>query len=147
MSKTSAAWLSYWAVLVSVFGLILAGGAFAPTDKAVDLLFGLFGAPLPAIPDQHHRFSIGLMGAVTVGWGLTLLVAFRALNALGPGTAAPFWRQISIAVAIWYVIDNYISIATGFWPNAVSNTLLVVLYGVAIARSGVLKADQKSTCS
>jgi hypothetical protein len=139
MNKFWQNWLGAWAFLVTIFGLVLAAGAFAATDGLTAALFALFGKPLPADIDSHHRFAIGLMGAVTMGWGLTFWAAFKALFALDTATAAPIWRFIVFASLAWYVIDSAISVATGFWMNAVSNTLLTVMLMIPILKSGALK--------
>lgn len=131
-------WLNAWALLVTVFGLVLAGGAFATTDGLTAALFALFGNPLPVDIDAHHRFAIGLMGAVTMGWGLTYWTAFKALFALEPATAAPIWRSLLFAGMVWFVIDSTISIATGFWMNAVSNTFLIIMLMIPLFKSSVL---------
>ena len=133
-------WLMLWCVAVAVFGLVLAGGAFAATDGITRGLLVVLGHPWPAVPDAHHRFSVGLMGAVTLGWGATLMPAFRALGLLDPRQAAPLWRTMTLAILGWFVIDSAISIATGFWLNAVSNTLLVILFLVPVVRGGVLRS-------
>lgn len=139
MSKVWQNWLSAWAILVTVFGLVLAGGAFAATDGLTTMLFTLFGNPLPIDIDTHHRFAIGLMGAVTMGWGLTYFGAFKALHAVDPATAAPIWRYLLFAGLVWFVIDSTISVATGFWMNAVSNTILMMLFLIPLVKSGALK--------
>ena len=139
MDKVWQNWLSAWAILVTVFGLVLAGGAFAATDGLTNMLFTLFGNPLPATIDAHHRFAIGLMGAVTMGWGLTYFGAFKALFALDKATAAPIWRYLLLVSLAWYVTDSAISIATGFWMNAVSNTLLLVLFVIPLVKSGAMR--------
>jgi hypothetical protein len=132
-------WLLVWALGVSLFGLVLAAGAFASTDMLTRALFQLFGAPLPTAMDMHHRFAIGLMGAVSMGWGLTFLIAFKALFALEPAKAAPLWRLTLFAVIIWYLIDSAISLATGIGMNAVSNTVLLILLLIPIIKGGALK--------
>ena len=139
MGKVWQNWLSAWAILVTVFGLVLAGGAFAATDGLTTMLFTLFGNPLPADIDAHHRFAIGLMGAVTMGWGLTYFGAFKALHALDAATAAPIWRYMLFASFVWFAIDSTISIATGFWMNAVSNTVLIVLFLIPLVKSGAMR--------
>ena len=139
MGKVWQNWLSTWALLVTVFGLVLAGGAFAATDGLTTMLFTLFGNPLPADIDLHHRFAIGLMGAVTMGWGLTYFGAFKALHALDSATAAPIWRYLLFASFVWFAIDSTISIATGFWMNAVSNTVLIVLFLIPLVKSGAMR--------
>ena len=135
-------WLGAWAVLVTVFGLVLAGGAFAATDGLTAALFALFGNPLPADIDAHHRFAIGLMGAATMGWGLTFWAAFKALFALDALTAAPIWRFVLFASLVWYVIDSAISVATGFWMNAVSNTLFIVMLMIPLFKSGAITGSK-----
>ena len=140
MGKVWQNWLSAWAILVTAFGLVLAGGAFAATDGLTTMLFTLFGNPLPADIDPHHRFAIGLMGAVTMGWGLTYFGAFKALYALDPAAAAPIWRYLLFAGLVWYVIDSTISVATGFWMNAVSNTILIVLFLFPLVKSGAMRS-------
>jgi hypothetical protein len=137
MSSFWQKYLSLWSGLVIIFGIVLAGAGFAATDGIALAIFQLFGAPA-FTPDSIHRFSIGLMGAVTMGWGGTFYVAFQALHRL-PGTdAAPLWRTLTIVALAWYVIDSVISVATGVAFNAVSNTLLIALYLVAMFASGVM---------
>jgi hypothetical protein len=139
MAKIWQNWFSAWAIGVMIFGLVVAGGAFAATDGLLRALLSLFGNPLPAAPDAHHRFTYGLMGAATMGWGLTFWTSFKALALLDTSTAAPLWRALTLAVLIWYGIDSYISIATGFWMNAVSNTILLVLYFIPLLKSGAMR--------
>lgn len=140
MGKLWKDWLMVWAIGVTLFGLVLAGGAFAATDMLTRTLFQLFGSPLPLLMDEHHRFAIGLMGAVTMGWGLTYIAAFKALFALEPAKAAPIWRMMLLGSLIWFVIDSTISVATGIWMNAVSNTILLVLLLIPVIKSGILKS-------
>ena len=139
MSKVWQNTFSAWSIFVALFGLVLAGGAFAATDGLTAALFTLFGNPLPSDIDAHHRFAIGLMGAVTMGWGLTYYGAFKALFALEPTVAAPIWRYLLAISFVWYVIDSGISIATGFWMNAVSNTIVMVLFLIPLLKSGAMK--------
>jgi hypothetical protein len=139
MSKVWQNTFSAWAIFVALFGLVLAGGAFAATDSLTAAVFSLFGNPLPADIDSHHRFAIGLMGAVTLGWGLTFYGAFKALFALEPAKAAPIWRYLLGVSLLWYVVDSGISIATGFWMNAVSNTIVMVLFLILLVKSGAMK--------
>lgn len=133
-------WLTAWACGVILFGLVLAGAGFAATDMLAMKTFQLFGVTAFA-PDAMHRFSIGLMGAVTMGWGMTFLVAFRALHNLECSQAAPIWRQLTVVALLWYVIDSWISVANGVGMNAVSNTLVVALFLIPVMQSGVMKTS------
>jgi hypothetical protein len=139
MEKIWQNWFSAWAAGVFIFGLVLAGGAFPATDGLTQALFSLFGNPVGDTPGEHYRFSVGLMGAVTMGWGLTFWVVFKALALLDPATAAPLWRKLTLFFLIWYAVDCYISIATGFWMNAVSNTIVATLYLIPLFKSGAMK--------
>jgi hypothetical protein len=139
MNKFWQNWLSMWTAAVVIFGLVLAGGAFEATDGLLRTLMTLFGNPLPDPVDAHHRFAFGLMGAVSLGWGLTFYGAFKALYALDAKAAAPIWRFMNIGIFAWYLIDSYISVATGFWMNAISNTVLLVTYYIPVLKSGVMR--------
>ncbi len=139
MTSFGKNWLSLWSGAVTLFGVILALAAFAPTDGLARLVFALFQMPLPEDMDNLHRFSIGLMGAVTMGWGMTLYVAFQAVHLLAPADAPRIWRNVTIVALIWYVVDSYISVATGYWLNAVSNTVFIVLYLAPVMKSGVMQ--------
>ena len=123
-----------------MFGLVLTGGAFAATDGLTTMLFTLFGNPLPTDIDAHHRIAVGLMDAVTMGWGLTYFGAFKALHALDPATAAPIWRYLILASSVWFVLDSANSITTGFWMNAVSNTVLIILFLIPLVKSGAMRS-------
>jgi hypothetical protein len=133
-------WMSIWAIFVALFGLVLAAGAFETTDGPARMLFTLFGSSMPEAPDDLHRFAIGLMGAVTMGWGLTYFVAFKALHGLDAQTAAPLWRFMLFASLVWYLVDSAISCATGYTMNAVSNTLVMTGFMIPILKSGVMRS-------
>ena len=44
-----------------------------------------------------------------------------------------------MATIIWYVIDGYISYATGFALNIVSNTLLLLFLLIPLLKTGALQ--------
>lgn len=134
-------WRSYftaWSIFIMVFGLVLAGAGLPATDGIATLIFGIIGASdLDWTPVL--RFSVALMGCVTLGWGITLLVAIRAAIALGAQSAG-VWRGILYSMLVWYGLDSGLSVATGFWMNAVSNTFIAIAFIVGLIGSGVLKA-------
>ncbi len=139
MSNFWKNWLNLWAWGVILFGIGLAGFAFEASSGFTRLFFGLIGNPLAEEPGQHMRFAMGLIGCITVGWGITFMAAFKGAHLLEAEAAASVWRLITAAVVIWYVIDSAISAATGFPLNAVSNSALLALYLIPIRASGVLK--------
>lgn len=132
-------WLKIWSVAVTLFGIILALASFAPTDGLARAVFALFQNPLPSDMDSLHRFSIGLMGAVTMGWGMTLFVTFQAAHLLDAAHAPRIWRAITLVALIWYAVDSFISVMTGYWLNAVSNTVILALYLFAMWQSGAMR--------
>ena len=131
-------WLTVWCWVVVLFGVVLAGAGLPATDGVARTLMRVIGGRDAAF-DAPLRFSTALMGCVTAGWGLTMLPAFRAAHALSEG-AAPVWRGLLLGVAVWFVADSALSIATGFGLNAVSNTLLFAALLVPLVRTRVLAA-------
>ena len=138
MTKFWQTWLTIWCAAVALFGLLLAGAAFEPTQGPAQILFALMGPTGTATFDTQARFAIGLMGAVTLGWGLTTWVLIAAAPTLPPAV----WTRLTAAITVWFVIDSTISIATGYWLNAVSNTIFVAAYLLPILRTGVLQAPR-----
>ncbi len=131
--------LNIWAIEITLFGIILALAGFEATDGLTRAVFALFQNPLPDTMDLLHRFSIGLMGAVTMGWGMTLYVTFQAAYLLDAAHAPRIWRNITGVAMIWYAVDSYISVATGYGINAVSNTVILSLYLIAMWKSGAMR--------
>ena len=138
MARFWSVWLMAWCGGVLAFGALLVTAAIPGVDGAARALFVLFSnnSVDQAIFEQPAvRFGLGLQGALTIGWGLTMFALLQAANTVG----APLWRALTFAVLAWYVIDSAISVSTGFWINAVSNTTLVAAYMAPILASGALR--------
>ncbi|MDP1872645.1 hypothetical protein [Phenylobacterium sp.] len=131
-------WMAVWRLSVAGFGLVLAGAAFEATSGPVRLIFALLGAESPLEMDGSLRFAIALMGAVTLGWWLTLEAAFKAIDLLGD-RAGPVWRGVTLSVVGWYLIDGALSAATGFALNIAPNTVLLLGYLIPALATGVLR--------
>lgn len=134
-------WMRAWCWGMLAFGALLVTAAIPGLDGAVRALYVLFSAnPSNAAAFDHSatRFGLGLQGALTIGWGLTILTLLSAARAAG----APLWRGLTGALLVWYVIDSAISIATGFWPNAVSNTVLMAAFAYPVFAAGVLRSTR-----
>jgi len=133
-------WITVWAWGVVAFGALLMTGAFPGVDGFVRNVLVLFGN-LPdggtILDERAMRFSVGLMGAVTMGWGLTIAFLLPAISAAGSSG----WRALTLALTIWYVVDGLISVMTGFTANAVSNTALAIAYIIPVLGSGVLRTS------
>ncbi len=133
-------WMTVWCFGVGAFGILLALGALPAADAPIRILFDFLDGPGTSGVDftPHLRFSLAIMGPITVGWSITLLAAIRAANALGPEAGRPIWWLITISALVWYIIDSSLSVATGFWRNTIPNTVLLAGYLLPVWRTGVL---------
>ena len=107
-------------VTETLFGLMVYGaGGFPPSFGEEEL--------------AYVRLAHAVLGATIVGWFLLILWVVRTQVARGvPGS----WQAAAGAVAAWYVLDTSFSLLSGFWPNAVLNTglLLLLLPGLVLTR-------------
>ena len=131
-------WITAWCWGVILFGAVLAVAGLPAADGIARTLFGVLGgvpADAALFEPVGMRFSVALMGAVTLGWGFTILFLLPAIHAAG----APAWKGLTAAILIWFVIDSAFSVATGFGLNAVSNTGLLIAFLIPVLASGALK--------
>ena len=133
-------WMTGWCGAVGLLGLILVGGGFEVTSSPVRILFDFLNSSGELDLNPYMRFSLAILGAVTIGWSLTLMVVIQAANQLEKRVSKPIWMGITTSIAIWYAIDSILSIATGFWLNAVSNTIFSATFLIPVIRSGVLRS-------
>ncbi len=74
---------------------------------------------------NYLRFVYGVLGAVMIGWMVSLLFLiagpFRERTRLG-------WCAVSLSVLLWFAVDSGFSIWVGFWENAALNTGFLVLF-------------------
>lgn len=143
MSRFWRTWTIGWCWAVGAFGVILAASAFEATDGPTRWLFGLLNNRVAFDPDAHTQFSLAVLGAVTIGWSLTLLAAVQAAHQLGD-QARSVWILITSSVVVWYVIDTALSLATGFGLNAIPNTLFLMAFLLPIIRGDVLKSPSRA---
>ncbi len=137
-------WITATCTILGVLGVALAAGGLEATDGPARLYFTLIASPGTLEFDPYLRISLAVLGAVCVGWSLTLLAAVKAADALTGDTAASVWRLITVSLITWFVIDSSLSVAIGFVGNAMVNTIFFVALLVPILRSGVLKTHGAS---
>lgn len=130
-------WMRVWCWAVLAFGAVLALAAVPALDAAPRLVMGLIGGDPALLNQPAMRFAFGLMGALTLGWGVAML----AMVGLAHTHGAAVWRSLTASVLVWYVIDSAISVATGFPLNAVSNTLLTAGYLIPVLVTRVQRVD------
>lgn len=136
MPTTLRSWLTIWSWLIILFGAFLALAAVPGPDRLVWTMMRLFGPGAALEPHAALTFATALMGCVTLGWGLTVRAFVAATPLFGDNWRGP-WRQLVTGALVWYLLDSAASIATGFWVNALSNTLVLVLLVVPLARGGL----------
>lgn len=74
-----------------------------------------------------------------VGWGAALVYVTKTLFARGSVTA---WNLIALSVTAWFVPDTSYSLLSGFWQNAVLNTVFLVLFAAPLlATRSTLRHD------
>ena len=133
------AWMTGWCAAVGLLGMILAGGGFEATSAPVRILFDVLNGPGELDLNPYVRFSLAILGAVTMGWSLTLMAVIQVANQLEKQVSKRIWIGLTASIVIWYVIDSILSIATGFWLNAVSNTIFSATFLIPVIRSDVLR--------
>lgn len=139
MSAFWRIWLIVWAWGVILFGVVIAGGAFEATEGPIRFIYETLQGPGPMTLDPAiMRFSQGVLGGVSIGWGLTVLLVIPPAIALGD-KGHPFWIAITLGLGAWFVVDSSLSIATGFGLNVVPNVLLAVGYLIPVLATGRLK--------
>jgi hypothetical protein len=134
------AWMTGWCAAFVLFGIILIGGGFEATSTPIRLVYDLLGNTGELDLNPSMRFTVAILGAVTIGWSLTLMAVIQAANQLEKQVSKSIWIGVTASIVIWYVIDSSLSIATGFWLNAVSNTIISATFLIPVLRSGVLRS-------
>lgn len=134
-------WLRVWCWLTLAVGALFAFGASPATDGGVRLFYDLIYWPLDGQSPfgEDVRLTAALLGAVMIGWAITIFGLAAAADRLG----APAWRTLTWGMAAWWGIDSAISIALGAPLNAVSNTLFLAGYLAPVLASGVLRDAAK----
>jgi hypothetical protein len=142
MSRFWKNWLDLWVVAVAAFGVFLISGAWPASEHAIVALLDLLNGVAPLETSQPLRFAFALLGAITIGWAMTLYVAIQAAHALGPA-GRPIWLGLTAAVAAWYAIDSTLSVMTGYALNAASNTVFAAAFLWPVLASRVLWAEEE----
>lgn len=132
-------WIKATCASLALLGLILAAGAIDATAAPAKLYFHLMGNAGELDLNPHMQLTLGVLGAVCVGWSITFFATFQAANALHGEAAATVWRTTLMGLTVWYIIDSTLSVATGFAGNAVVNTLFFASLAFPILCAGVLK--------
>jgi hypothetical protein len=91
--------------------------------------------------NQIITFLYGVLGAVMVGWGCTILMMVLGWFREGERGA---WNSIAVSLLIWFVIDSSFSIYAGAPANAVFNLVFLVLFAVPLVATSPYRATNAS---
>lgn len=135
-------------LLMALSGAFGAMGLFFVLAPSLTLSFfdwmvygGTTASPVPAsLLDGETRryagFIYQVLGAVIFGWAVLLAMVIRGpqLQDMSETQTARHvrdwtWHAFALSFAAWFVVDTTMSLVTGFWQNAVFNSL----FGVAVA--------------
>jgi hypothetical protein len=139
MTRFWQTWLLCWCVGVLAFGVIMMSASIETGSAPVRLLYEILLQPLPTPMSSHLRFANGLMGAVVIGWGTTVLILVRHSVRVERSMATIIWRSLMSGLSIWFVADSTISLLNGFWPNAIINLVFFILFVIPVLRCSLLK--------
>lgn len=124
-------WLRVLSVGVAVFGSSLV--------VMPDLGRRAFGLLAYADPSGVERFGAeavayislahAVLGSVMLGWGVLLFVVSGGPFRDGRRDA---WFAITLSLTLWFIPDTIFSLWSGFWGNAVLNTVFAVLFSVPL---------------
>ncbi|MGD0547305.1 MAG: hypothetical protein ABR991_05695 [Terracidiphilus sp.] len=137
ITKNSPQFAFWWRWLVAVtVGLLLFGaGLFLapdPASRVFGLLFYSSPSRFSALGEPaaaYIKFAHGVLGAVLFGWSVTLLMLL-----LGPFRRASkeSWQIIVLSLLAWFIPDTVFSLWSGFWQNAVLNTVIAAFFAVPL---------------
>jgi hypothetical protein len=119
------AWLTLWIEAVILFSVVTIAWRGLIVDGLFNWVsFGDTEAPsdFSAGARDYQFLLFCIVSALTIGFMVLLLFVVGHPFRSGERWA---WQAIATSIATWFVIDSACSIATGFWGNAVLNTVLV----------------------
>lgn len=131
-------WLVVWCLGIVLFGLVLAGGAFEATSAPVRWVLENLQGPGEVTFDPTLRFSMAVMGCVSLGWAASMLALMLVAFRMGD-RAGPLWSAVTLGVLVWFITDSSLSVATGFGLNVIPNVALLATYLVGVLAGGAFR--------
>ncbi len=121
-------WLVVASLLVATYAtmLVIAGPVAA---RLFDVLgFGPLAAGVPeGGPHDYVMFVYGVLGAVLVGWMVTIAGVTVLAARAGEARAV-----VAASLGVWFLLDTGLSLALGAWRHAVFNVAFLALLGVPL---------------
>lgn len=134
-SKLQALWSTWLEVVlvgVALFSIILIVAPDITTTFFNLLVFS--GSPPDVLMEPevvaYLQFVYGLMGAVMLGWCVSLYYLVHVPFRDGERWA---WTALATSITVWFCIDSVHSILAGFWQNALFNVVFFVAFAIPLA--------------
>lgn len=135
MSKKFDVLCWYW-LLGVICGVILFGFAFIFLPNPMLNLFDWLLYPNSPAESPFNSPAVGyiifahrVLGAVMIGWGVSLLFTVVGLWRRGDGLA---WYAVAVSVVAWFIPDTAFSWFSGFGGNAFLNILFFVAFAAPL---------------
>jgi hypothetical protein len=134
-------WMQTWCWATLVFGVVLAAAAAPGLEAPTVMFYDFVHWPLDGASSwaENVRFTCGVLGAVMIGWALTIFTLVDVAKRVAPDVSRTIWRGMTMAMMVWFVVDSAISVMTDAPVNALSNTVFLATYLIGVFGSGVLK--------
>jgi hypothetical protein len=130
-------WLDTWCLAVIIFGSVLVGASIAGFENGTKTFTTLLNPIDATVFKEIERFAFVLIGAITMGWGVTFFYFFCVAHASIIGNRK--YHQSFVVMIIWNLIGGYVSYRTGFAPNIAYNLLLSLGMVIPLYMSGKLR--------
>ena len=121
--------------------MVAAGGVMLYSSALIvlsDIMHNLFNTLFFAAPDgafskealNYIRLVQGVLGAVLIGWMLTVISILISSFKRGERSA---WYTVAVPVVVWFVVDAGFSLLIGVPAHAVFNILFLILFATPLA--------------
>jgi hypothetical protein len=80
---------------------------------------------------RFQNWMFGVMGTVTIGWGVLLFfVVYHPLKRRERWA----WNALVVSIVVWYVLDTIVSLYHGVVLNVISNTVFLILFAIPLVK-------------
>lgn len=121
--------------------LVVAGGVMIYSSALIvlpDIMRNLFNTLFFAAPNAvfsedamaYIRLVQGVLGAVLIGWMLTIVSILISSFKRGERSA---WYTIAVPVVVWFVVDTGFSLYSGVPAHALFNIPFLILFAIPLA--------------
>lgn len=123
---------AYWVI---AFGGLMSLALLPPIDRVLYVAFDLVFWPLDGIQvadSAASKLLTAVVGGITVGWGVTILLLSRDIADRAPESA----RRVALTGYLtWFAIDGIGSVIAGAPWNLLGNTLFLCLLAAPLLKA------------